>query len=239
VLVSRRRIATEELPAIRGARQHEQRPPRLALLDPTGDVAREFPLQQEVVVGRTIGDLRFDDDTALSAEHAVLTRRDHDVRVRDLGSQTGSWHFVGEPSVLADGDVLLLGSQLIRFRLLTDTAPPPVADVPRVALGSRTPSVDHAVLEQLRADGSVRDVLHLSRGRTVLIGREHGDWVFPYDPTMSARHAEVHSSGSANAFVVRDLGSRNGVALAVRGERQVRGGERLLLGAQMLRVELE
>ena len=95
------------------------------------------------------------------------------------------------------------------------------------------------MLEQLRADGSVRDVLYLSADRSVLIGREFGDWVFPYDPTVSSRHAEVRPApDSADEFTVRDVGSRNGVAMLVRGERAVHAGERLLFGKKMLRLEL-
>lgn len=240
VLVSRRRVATEEHPAVRGPARRETPAPRLALLDQTGDVARAFPLHDEVVVGRTSGTLRFDDD-AMSAEHAILTHRDKEVRVRDLGSNGASFHFVSEPSSLADGDVLLVGSQIIRFRMLgkeTESAFAGASSGGR-SMGSRTPPSDYAVLEQLRLDGSVRDVLHLSPGRSILIGREHGDWVFPYDPTMSARHAEVRVTSATGECSVRDVGSRNGIAIAVRGERQVRGGERILLGGQMLRVELE
>ena len=97
------------------------------------------------------------------------------------------------------------------------------------------PSADVAVLEQLRADGSVRDSFHLSPARTVMIGRESGDWVFPYDPTMSGRHAEIRSQDAE--FFVHDAGSRNGVALAVHGDRQVKAGHRILVGDQILRVE--
>ncbi len=240
VLVSRRRVATEERLAVRSLSRRETPAPRLALLDQTGDVARAFPLQDEVVVGRSRGTLRFDDD-AMSAEHAVLTHRDNQVRIRDLGSNGASWHFVSEPSSLADGDLLLVGSQIIRFRELGTASESSRAggSVGGGSMGSRTPPSDYGVLEQLRLDGSVRDVLHLSPGRSILIGREHGDWVFPYDPTMSARHAEVLVAIATGECSVRDLGSRNGVAIAVRGERQVRGGERILLGGQMLRVELE
>ena len=67
------------------------------------------------------------------------------------------------------------------------------------------------------------------------MGREQGDWIFPYDQTMSGRHAEVRSEDSE--FVAHDLGSRNGVAIAVRGERSLRKGQRVLLGDQILRVE--
>ena len=102
-------------------------------------------------------------------------------------------------------------------------------------MGSLVPSADVAVLEQLRADGSVRDSFHLSPARTVLIGRESGDWVFPYDQTMSGKHAEVRSQDAE--FFVHDAGSRNGVALGVRGERSLKKGQRVLLGDQVLRVE--
>jgi predicted component of type VI protein secretion system len=91
------------------------------------------------------------------------------------------------------------------------------------------------VLEQLRSDGSVRDTFHLSPARTVLLGRESGDWVFPYDQTMSGRHAEIRSQDTD--FFVHDAGSRNGVALSVRGECVVKKGQRILVGDQVLRVE--
>jgi len=37
--------------------------------------------------------------------------------------------------------------------------------------------------------------------------------------------------------VIRDLASRNGIAVAVRGERQLEAGQRVLVGDQVLRVE--
>jgi len=38
-------------------------------------------------------------------------------------------------------------------------------------------------------------------------------------------------------FIIHDLGSRNGVGVAVRGERALKIGQRILLGDQVLRVE--
>ena len=97
-------------------------------------------------------------------------------------------------------------------------------------------SADIASLTQLRPDGSPRDVVHLSPGRDVLIGREQGDWLFPYDPSMSGRHALVRSEDAD--FVVVDAGSRNGVALAARGDVQVAAQSRILVGDKILRIEL-
>ncbi len=210
--------------------------PRLALLNDAGDVAKTFNLDRgDAVVGRGEADIKFADDVYMSPLHARFDLREGVLWVRDLGSRNASWAFVDSATKLIDGDRVLVGSQVLRFRRLGYPGPhPPEADSTR-RMGSLVPSVDVAVLEQLRADGSVRDTFHLSPGRSILIGRETGDWTFPYDQTMSGRHAEVRSEDAD--FFVHDAGSRNGVALAVRGEQALKKGQRLLLGDQVLRVE--
>ena len=59
-------------------------------------------------------------------------------------------------------------------------------------------------MAQIRADGSPRDIVHLSPGRTIRIGREQGDWQFPYDSSMSAVHALIRSEDAD--FVLVDAG---------------------------------
>ncbi len=209
--------------------------PRVSLLNDAGEVSARFNLDRgDAVVGRGDADIRLE-DAYLSPLHARLELRGGELWVRDLGSRNGTWTFIEEATPLCDGDVMLVGSQLLRFRRLGYPGPrPPDADSTR-RMGSLVPSADVAVLEQLRADASVRDTFHLSPARNVQIGRESGDWVFPYDQTMSGRHAEIRSQDAE--FYVRDLGSRNGVALAVHGERAVRQGQRVLVGDQILRIE--
>ena len=209
--------------------------PKVALLDENGDVKAHYTLDRgEAVLGRGDADIRFD-DVYLSPMHARLELRDGELWVRDLGSRNGTWTFIEGPTKLTDGDTILVGSQILRFRRLGYPGPhPPEAESTR-RMGSLTPTADVAVLEQLRADGSVRDTFHLSPTRAVLLGRESGDWVFPYDQTMSGRHAEIRSQDAE--FYVHDAGSRNGVALGVRGERMMKKGQRLLVGDQVLRVE--
>lgn len=210
--------------------------PKLSLLGETGEVVETYSLERgEAVVGRGDADIRFEKDHYMSPLHARVELRDGQLLLRDLGSRNGSWVFIEEPTKLTDGDLLLVGSQVLRFRRLGYPGPhPPEADSTR-RMGSLAPVADVAILEQLRADGSVRDVLHLSPGRDVVMGRDTGDWLFPYDQTMSGRHAEIRSEDSE--FWVHDAGSRNGVAMAVRGERVLKRNARLLLGDQILRVE--
>lgn len=210
--------------------------PKIAVLDGDGKLEKTVTLEgTEATVGRADGELRFPDDVFMSPVHAQLSWRDGQLFVRDLGSRNGTWLFTDAPYKLQDGDTVLIGSQLLRFRRLGYPGPhPPEADATR-RLGSATPSADVAVLQQLRADGSARDTCHLSPARSVVVGRAEGDWIFPYDQTMSGRHAEVRSEDLE--FIVLDLGSRNGIAVAVRGEKPVRAGQRILMGDQTLRVE--
>ncbi len=213
-----------------------KRGPTIAVLDRSGQPQRSINVDgAEATIGRADGEIRFPDDVFLSPVHAQLSMRDGQLFVRDLGSRNGTWLYQTEPYKLQDGDTVLIGSQILRFRRLGYPGPnPPEADATR-RLGSATPSADVAVLQQLRADGSARDSCHLSPARSVVVGRVEGDWLFPYDQTMSGRHAEIRSEDLD--FIVLDLGSRNGIAVAVRGERPVKAGQRILLGDQTLRVE--
>jgi pSer/pThr/pTyr-binding forkhead associated (FHA) protein len=210
---------------------------RLVLLDETGrELQTHETRQQDTTLGRSEGDIRFPDDPFLSPLHTKLSWEDNVLVVRDLGSRNGTWVFLEEPHRLADGDLLLIGSQLIRFRRLGYPGPhAPEVDATK-RMGSLTPAADIASLTQLRADGSARDVVHLSPGRDLNIGRERGDWIFPYDPSMSGQHAQIRSEDAD--FVALDAGSRNGVAVAARGAIRLKTGSRLLVGDKLLRVEI-
>lgn len=209
---------------------------RISVLDEQGESKRTVGMDaSELTIGRGACDLSFEDDQYLSPIHARFVLREGSLFVRDLGSSNRTWVFIDGPYSLADTDVLLIGSQILEFqRLGTPAAPRADADGTR-RVGSLTPTPDIARLSQLRADGSVRDSQYLAEGRTITIGRDAGDWTFPYDQTMSGRHAELREVDGA--FVIHDLGSRNGVGIAVRGERVLKVGQRVLLGDQVLRVE--
>jgi len=209
----------------------------LVLLDEMGNVVQRFDRKTlDTTIGRQDGDIRFPDDPFMSPLHAKLSWEQDHLVVRDLGSRNGTWVFVEAPHRLADGDLLLIGAQVIRFRRLGYPGPhAPDADATR-RMGSLTPSADIASLTQLRSDGSVRDVVQLSPGRDIRVGRERGEWVFPYDPSMSAEHALVRSEDAD--FVLVDAGSRNGIALAARGDISLQHNSRILVGDKLLRIEI-
>jgi len=200
------------------------------------EVARFERKQSTTAIGRTEGDIRFPDDQFLSPLHAKLTWEEGRLEVRDLGSRNGTWVFLEAPHRLTDGDLILIGSQVLRFRRLGYPGPYASEADATKRMGSVTPSADIASLTQLRGDGSARDVIQLSPGRDIHVGRERGDWIFPYDPSMSAQHATVRSEDAD--FVLVDDHSRNGIAIAARGAMPVQHGSRIMVGDKLLRIEL-
>jgi pSer/pThr/pTyr-binding forkhead associated (FHA) protein len=208
----------------------------LALVDESGtEVARYNLSQGDTTIGREGALLVFPDDVFMSPLHVRLTIRGDELVARDLGSRNGTWLFIAEPHLLVDGDRLLIGSQVLEYRRLGYPGPhPPESDATR-RMGSLVPSADIACLTQLRSDGSTRDTIHLSPGRNLRLGRDQGDYTFPYDPSMSGAHAEIRSEDAD--FVAVDLESRNGVGVAARGEAVLAAGSRFLVGDKMLRVE--
>lgn len=200
------------------------------------EVARFERKHATTAIGRSEGDLRFPDDQFLSPLHAKISWEEGRLEVRDLGSRNGTWVFLDAPYRLNDGDLILIGSQVLRFRRLGYPAPYPTEADSTKRSGSMVPSADIASLTQLRADGSPRDIIQLSPGRDIHIGRERGDWIFPYDPSMSAQHATVRSEDAD--FVLVDDHSRNGVAIAARGAMALQHGSRIMVGDKLLRVEL-
>ncbi len=209
----------------------------LLRLDEDGQQLSSHPLVgDKTTIGREAADINFPDDPYLSPRHAELGFRDGRLYLRDLGSRNGTWYFLETAHKLHDGDLVLIGSQILQYRRLGYPGPnPPEADATR-RLGSLTPSADIATLTQLRGDGSARDVTHLSPGRNLAIGRDDGDWIFSYDPSMSGLHAQIQSEDAD--FVLVDAGSRNGVAISVRGETELQNGSRVLVGDKMLKVDI-
>jgi pSer/pThr/pTyr-binding forkhead associated (FHA) protein len=217
-------------------RRADQRLTVVLLAEAGVEVQRFERKHTSTSIGRMDGDITFPDDAYMSPLHAKLSWEEGRLEVRDLGSRNGTWVFLGAPYRLVDGDEFLIGSQVIRFRRLGYPGPhAPDADATK-RMGSLVPSADIASLTQLRSDGSSRDTIQLSPGRDVHLGRERGDWIFPYDPSMSAQHATIRSEDAD--FVLLDDHSRNGVAIAARGAMVLQHGSRIMVGDKVLRVEL-
>jgi pSer/pThr/pTyr-binding forkhead associated (FHA) protein len=203
-----------------------------------GTDGRRYPIADEQVdLGRSEGQVVLPDDPYLSPRHARILFKNGQAVLRDLDSSNGIYVRIRDAVDLADGDMLLLGQQVLRFELLTETELPLGPAMQHGVMVFGTPEVQRiARLVQYTTEGVGRDVHYRYRDETV-IGREQGDLVFTDDPFMSRRHAALTIDRASRRFVLRDLGSSNGTALRFRGERVLRPGDQFRVGRHLFRYE--
>jgi pSer/pThr/pTyr-binding forkhead associated (FHA) protein len=234
-----------ELPRLNGADvlSHGHRPAvggvalaHLAVISQDGSTGQTYWIEQESVdIGREEGDIRLAADRFVSPRHARITLRGSTFFLRDLDSLNGVYLRVRESEELQDGDSVLLGSEVLRFRWLSDAEQGlgPALERGTDVYGSPA-RPRYACLCERTVEGVYRNVFYISADETV-IGREFGDLVFTADSFMSRRHAAIHRDPMAGTFSVRDLGSSNGTYLAIRGEVELREGDHLRVGQHLFR----
>jgi len=185
-------------------------------------------------IGRSEGSLNFADDPYLAPRHARIVVSGNKVLVRPLDGVNGVFVRV-QSCDLAPGDSFLVGKELLRYEpLLPEERELPSLVEHGVRIFGSSPREAWGRLRQLTIAGTARDVWHLTRPELVL-GREEGDVTFPDDEFMSRRHAAVKRVGQKARL--EDLGSSNGTFVRVRGERELKAGDLLRVGDQLLRYE--
>jgi pSer/pThr/pTyr-binding forkhead associated (FHA) protein len=119
--------------------------------------------------------------------------------------------------------------------LPSGTAPgePPSRTLFFGALQQQQPVVPRLVV--IKGEGGDGATYHL-QGVTTVIGRSAGDITFAEDPFLSPEHAKF--TAQTGRLFVQDLESENGVFLRIKKPTPIGDGMRLLVGEQLLRVEL-
>jgi pSer/pThr/pTyr-binding forkhead associated (FHA) protein len=91
---------------------------RLVHLLEGGGTGDAMPIRDgEYLLGRESGGMTFPADPSVSSRHAVLAIQGENAMVRDLQSANGTFIRVRQEAVLQDGDLLLFGTQQLRFEL--------------------------------------------------------------------------------------------------------------------------
>ena len=208
---------------------------RLIAVKRDGTDGECYPVMGEQIdIGRTEGDLRFD-DKHLAERHARISLRSGQYVLTPLESRNGIYVRITAPVELTDGAYILVGKQVLRFEEVPD------------AEKTLRPAVEHGMilfgtplrspwgrLRQITAAGTSRDVYHLTRSDLV-IGREQGDFVFSDDEFMSRRHALLQFRGSR--ALLSDQGSSNGTYVRLTGQHVLEPGQMIRLGDELLRFE--
>jgi pSer/pThr/pTyr-binding forkhead associated (FHA) protein len=211
---------------------------RLVVVVEDGSDGKSFALEgPSVTIGRTHGDIVLADDPYVAPRHARLELVDGRWSVEDLASVNGVYLRVKGKRPLEKHDLILLGSQVLQFELVSDEERQlgPVSQHGTRIFGTK-PVRRLARLDQRTTAGLVGDVYYLHRDETTL-GREVGDIVFTADAFLSRRHATVRRDPSTGGFSIEDLDSSNGTFLAIRGRTALDHGDRLRIGQHLFRFE--
>ncbi len=201
---------------------------------------RWHALEEALIIGRTAGTLRLPDDPFMSGRHAALQETASGYVLRDLGSRNGTYVRVRQATELRPDDQLMMGEQVFRFSM--DAAPPREVDGGAAGgphtrpLGSPS-GVRGPRLVRIEADGSEAESYALD-GEQSVIGRDRGDIRFPEDGLLSGTHASVGRERGSGPYLVRDLGSRNGVYLRLRDEWTLKPEDQFVVGRQVFRFDL-
>ena len=213
---------------------------RLVMLAQDGSIQRVIPLLGERIdLGGREGEILLPDDGLLSARHARFTGRDGVRTLVDLDSLNGIYLRIRGIASLSDGDMFLVGLQLLEFRReLPEMANLMPIRIAGCSLFGSSTSPRYARLSERTSDGAPRSVFIVGRDETIL-GREVGDIVFSGDPFMSRRHAALTRDPTDGNFTLRDLGSSNGTFLRVRGKVDLEPGDHLRIGQHLFRYEMD
>lgn len=109
-------------PSVAPAKEHRHSrrhaPLKLTIVEPVGIAGQNFPLADELTVGRAAGCQVTLDDTFASQIHARLFQRDGNLYVEDLGSTNGTWlnrEKVTGPQLMRRGDQLQVGNTVLEL----------------------------------------------------------------------------------------------------------------------------
>ena len=215
-----------------------ERVAKLILVRGQSQFGSQWRLQAgETIIGRDTGMILFPDDTALAPRHARLVFRGPDLYLEPEPSVNGAFLRLREPARLLPGDEFVVGAQ--RLQLLRDVDRPVALEVapdPSTRLlGSMVKPNPPMAIARIAADARFHEVYFRAQ-RLLTIGRVHCDVNFPVDGFVSERHAQLTNEGSH--VVLEDLKSRNGTYVRVREPKKLLHGDLLLVGDQVLRVEL-
>ena len=185
-----------------------------------------------LTIGRTDAEVQLREDPFLSPRHLQLSVEENALYAEDLHSLNGTWIRVRTQVELQVGDAFRVGHQLLRLDSLPFRPNVLPARDGTVRLGAPR-SGSSVCVTQLGDDGQPRNVYALSE-QGARIGRHIADIVFTDDTFMSGTHAVILARN--DRAVLRDLGSRNGTWIELRGRQRIDVGDALMLGQTVWRV---
>ena len=218
--------------------------PKFALVQPKfklqhikkdGSLGTEHAVKGLVTVGSGQADLSYPADPQLAPQHARFSVDRGQLYVEDLAGR-GVYVRLVATYTLRDGDVVMLGRQVLQFREKSEAITAAAATGTTMLDMSNMLNEPVAMFLAVREHG-VDENSRFPLGDTEVVwGRNKGTYTFPDDGFMSRTHAKVYQRGED--YFLEDAGSRNGTFVRTRGKTPVPNGSTVLVGGQILKVAL-
>ncbi len=205
----------------------------LTALRPDGSIAGTYTFPSiPLTIGRETGGV-FAGDSYLSPRHASFRSTNGKLFVKDEASLNGVYRKLVRdvPVELRPSDIFRIGQEIIRFESLSPEPASPDG-VERIGSPAKGYVGRIALLIGRETTGNAFPVPDSG----LQLGRERGDVLFPEDGYVSGLHCHIgHTNGHTS---LTDLGSSNGSFYRLREETEIVGGEVLLMGQQLFRIDL-
>jgi ferredoxin len=212
-------VFTERPPDAAQREQKKRATGSLVTVLPSGVEAQEYTLKPDgaTTIGRTGADISFPDDGSIADVQAKIVGENGRYVIRD--PVTPGAVLVqpkpDRPLPVLKGDVVRAGRQWLVMTGTTDQ-----------------PAVAH------HDDGGKRLATYPLREGATVVGRQSPDvTIAPADGMLSRRHLAFVRSGADVA--VKDLGSANGTQLCIAIPLQLKDGDRLIFGQQVMQFRDE
>jgi pSer/pThr/pTyr-binding forkhead associated (FHA) protein len=192
-----------------------------------------LPDGPHIAVGRDTGSI-FAGDSYLSPKHASFLRNGAGLTIRDEASLNGVYLKLQPnfPWPLNYGDVFRIGQEIIRFEAL-ETHPMGPDGVKRLGSPSKGYVGRLALVIGRDTTGNAFPVPETG----VHCGRERGDILFSEDGYVSGLHCRI-APDAGGSVTLTDIGSSNGTFVRLTKEHPLSGGDILLMGQQLFRIDM-
>jgi pSer/pThr/pTyr-binding forkhead associated (FHA) protein len=190
------------------------------------------PMKGEALTCGKKGDIPLPQDPFVAEVQARFFFQGAKLTVEDVGGNNGTFFRLRIDRDLKGGSELRMGRQ----RLVLEPLGPvkPGADG-ATAWGSPDSGCRFRFVQIF--EGGIRGAAYTLKEGDNFIGRETGDITFPTDGFVSGKHAVVRVVGEQ--VTIKDVGSSNGTFVRLQGPTGLDQGDQLLVGKQLLKVELQ
>ena len=189
---------------------------------------------KEHVAGRHgNADISLAEDVHASQRHAAFRYQDRQLVVADEGSANGVYVRIRGPHNLEHGDWFRVGDQYFVFEILNEQENYPVEDGTHYFISQQR----HARFRVVQVlEGGKAGLTSSTSGDDLTFGGAGSNVAFSADAHLSAQHARIYVSG--DRFVIEDAGSVNGTFVRIKGSVPLGHGDYLIVGSQVMRVEI-